>query len=349
MVADELDYVVGVDTHRDEHTLALVETATGAVLAQRTVASNGRGYAQALRFAQQQADAARLWAVEGAGHYGAGLARYLSERGETVLEVGRSPRGERRLRGKDDQLDAVRAARAALRSEPLPRPRSGERREALRLLLLARRSAVDVRREALVQLRSVIVTAPDRLREELRGLPVQRLLERCSRLRRSTTATPDEVAVRLVLRSLARRVEAATLEADELERELLAHVRVLAPQLLDEPGVGPIVAAQLLVTWSHRGRVRSEAAFARLAGVAPLPASSGQTTRHRLSRGGDRQLNRALHTVVLHRRQHDPATQEYIARRIAEGKSRRDATRLLKRYLARQLYRLLQNEEPLMA
>jgi transposase len=335
MVADELDYVVGVDTHRDKHTLALVETATGAVLAQRTVASNGRGYAQALRFAQQQADAARLWAVEGAGHYGAGLARYLSERGETVLEVGRSPRGERRLRGKDDQLDAVRAARAALRSEPLPRPRSGERREALRLLLLARRSAVDVRREALVQLRSVIVTAPDRLREELRGLPVQRLLERCSRLRRSTTATPDEVAVRLVLRSLARRVEAATLEADELERELLAHVRVLAPQLL--------------VTWSHRGRVRSEAAFARLAGVAPLPASSGQTTRHRLSRGGDRQLNRALHTVVLHRRQHDPATQEYIARRIAEGKSRRDATRLLKRYLARQLYRLLQNEEPLMA
>jgi transposase len=348
MVADELDYVVGVDTHRDEHTLALVEAATGAVVAQRTVASNGRGYAQALRFAQQQAEA-RLWAVEGAGHYGAGLARYLSERGETVLEVSRSPRGERRLRGKDDQLDAVRAARAALRSEPLPRPRSGERREALRLLLLARRGAVDVRREALVQLRSVIVTAPDRLREELRGLPVQRLLERCSRLRRSTTATPDEVAVRLVLRSLARRVEAATLEADELERELLGHVRVLAPQLLEEPGVGPIVAAQLLVAWSYRGRVRSEAAFARLAGVAPVPASSGQTMRHRLSRGGDRQLNRALHTVVLHRRQHDPATREYIARRIAEGKSRRDATRLLKRYLARQLYRLLQNEEPLMA
>jgi transposase len=141
--------------------------------------------------------------------------------------------------------------------------------------------------------------------------------------------------VRLVLRTLARRINAATVEADELEREILAHVRSLAPQLLDEPGVGPIVAAQLLVAWSHRGRVRSEAAFARLAGVAPLPASSGQTTRHRLSRGGDRQLNRALHTVILHRRQHDPATQEYIARRVAEGKSRRDATRLLKRYLAR--------------
>jgi transposase len=348
MVADELDYVVGVDTHRDEHTLAVVEARSGAVVAQRTVPSNGRGYEQALRFARQ-AEGARVWAVEGAGHYGAGLARYLSQRGETVLEAGRSPRGERRLRGKDDQLDAVRAARAALTSEPLPLPRSGERREALRLLLIARRSAVDVRREALVQLRSVIVTAHDRLRRELRGLPVQRLLERCSRLRHSRTATPDELAARLVLRTLARRIEAATVEADELKREILAHVRALAPGLLDEPGVGPIVAAQLIVAWSHPGRVRSEAAFARLAGVAPVPASSGKTTRHRLSRGGDRQLNRALHTVVLHRRQHDPVTRDYIARRTAEGKSRRDATRLLKRYLARHLYRLLQNQEPLLA
>ena len=150
------------------------------------------------------------------------------------------------------------------------------------------------------------------------------------------------------MRSLARRIQAATVEADELEREILAHVRALAPELLDEPGVGPIVAAHLIVTWSHHGRVRSEAAFARLAGVAPLPASSGQTTRHRLSRGGDRQLNRALHTIVLHRRQHDPATKDYIERRIAEGKTRRDATRLLKRYLARHLYRLLRTQTPLM-
>jgi transposase len=228
-------------------------------------------------------------------------------------------------------------------------PRSGERREALRLLLVARRSAVEVRREALVQLRSVIVTAPERLREELRGLPLGRLLERCRRLRRSRSSTVDELAVRLVLRTLARRIEAATVEAAELEGELLAHVRALAPRLLEEPGVGPIVVAQLLVAWSHRDRVRSEAAFARLAGVAPLPASSGQTSRQRLSRGGDRQLNQALHTVVLHRRQHDQATKDYIARRTAEGKSRRDATRLLKRYLARHLYRLLQNQEPLMA
>jgi transposase len=349
MVADELDYVIGVDTHLDEHVLAIIAAPSGAVLARRSIQASARGYAAALRFAAAEANGVRAWAIEGTGSYGAGLARFLAGRQETVLEVSRTPRAERRLRGKDDSLDATRTAQAALASETLALPRSGERREALRLLLVARRSAVDVRREALGQLRGVVVTAPDKLREELRGLPVGRLLERCSRLRRSRSAGADELATRLVLRSLARRIEAATLEAAELERELLGHVRALAPQLLDEPGVGPIVAAQLIVAWSHRGRLRSEAAFARLAGVAPVPASSGKTTRHRLSRGGDRQLNRALHTVVLHRRQHDPATRDYIARRIAEGKSRRDATRLLKRYLARHLYRLLQNQEPLLA
>jgi transposase len=348
MLADEVDYVVGVDTHRDQHVLAVVVAPAGAVVAQQSVAASARGYAQALRFANQYAGGGRVWAVEGAGHYGAGLARYLSSHGETVLEAGRSPRGERRLRGKDDGLDATRAARAALASDKLALPRAGQRREALRLLLLARRGAVDVRRQALVQLRSVIVTAPEQLRHELGGLPQQRLIERCSRLRRSSSRTPDELAATLVLRTLARRVRAATAEAAELEAEILAHVRALAKPLLDEPGIGPIVAAQLIVAWSHPGRLRSEAAFARLAGAAPIPASSGQTTRHRLSRGGDRQLNRALHTVILHRRLHDPATKDYIARRVAEGKTPRDAVRLLKRYLARHLYRLLEQQEPLM-
>jgi len=348
MVADEVEYVIGVDTHRDERVLAVVAAATGAVLARRAVPANARGYLTALRFALKTADGARVWAVEGTGSYGAGLARYLAGRGEKVLEVSRTPRAERRLRGKDDPLDAARTARAALAGETLALPRNGDRREAMRLLLIARRSAVDVRREALGQLRGVIVTAPDRLREELRALPTGKLLDRCSHMRRTSSTRLGEDATRLVLRSLARRIEAATLEAAELERELLGHVRALAPALLDEPGVGTIVAAQLIVAWSHPGRLRSEACFARLAGVAPVPASSGQTTRHRLSRGGDRQLNRALHTIVLHRRQHDPATKDYIARRIAEGKSRRDATRLLKRYLARHLYRLLQKTEPLM-
>ena len=336
MLADEVDYVVGVDTHRDQHVLAVVVASSGGVIAQRSVRSNARGYAEAVRFTGDHAPGARIWAVEGAGHYGAGFARYLSSRGETVHEVSRTARGERRLEGKDDLLDAIRVAR------------SGERQEALRLLLLSRRSAVDVRRIAIVQLRSVIVTAPESLRDELRRLPLGELLRRCSRFRRSSSRTPDELAIILVLRSLARRIEAATEEARELEREILGHVRALVPQLLNEAGVGPIVAAQLIVTWSHRDRVRNEAAFARLAGVAPLPASSGQTIRHRLSRGGDRQLNRALHTVILHRRHHDPATRDYIARRVAEGKSTRDATRILKRYLARHLYRVMQNASPTM-
>ena len=348
MLADEVDYVVGVDTHRDQHVLAVVVASSGAVIAQRSVRSNARGYAEAMRFAGDHAPGARVWAVEGAGHYGAGFARYLSSRSETVHEAGRTTRGERRLQGKDDLLDAIRVARSALASTARALPRSGERQEALRLLLLARRSAVDVRRVAIVQLRSVIVTAPESLRDELRRLPLGELLRRCSRFRRSSSRTPDQLATILVLRSLAQRIQAATREATELEREILAHVRALVPELLDEPGIGPIVAAQLIVTWSHRGRVTSEAAFARLAGVAPLPASSGLTTRHRLSRGGDRQLNRALHTVILHRRQHDAATKDYIARRITEGKTTRDATRILKRYLARHLYRVMQNASPAM-
>ena len=349
MVAELVDYVVGVDTHRDEHTLALVEAATGAVVAQRTITSNGRGYAEALRFAQQRGGTARVWAVEGAGHYGAGLARYLRECGETVLEVGRSSRSERRLRGKDDRLDAIRAARAALSNEPLARPRSGERREALRLLLLARRSAVDVRREALVQLRSVLVTAPDRLRDELRDLPLGKAaralqplasLERCGAGRACHAARPAQPRAsdrggdprsRRARRRAPRPCASAGAATARGARRRTDRRRAAAGCLVASRP--PPLGGRLCPPRRRR----------------PVPASSGQTSRQRLSRGGDRQLNRALHTVVLHRRQHDPATRDYIARRIAEGKSAREATRLLKRYLARSLYRLLQNQEPLMA
>src|SRR5438067_3227145 len=215
MLADELDYVLGVDTHRDEHVLAVVTAPAGAVIAGTTAAANVRGYRQLLRVAACHAPGRRAWAIEGTGSYDAGLARYLSARGEVVLEVSRTPRTERRLRGKDDALDAARTARAALASDKLALPRAGERREALRLLLVARRSAVDVRREALTQLRAVIVTAPEPLREQLRRLSVGCLLDRCSRLRRA--GTTDELATRLVLRSLARRIQAATAEAQELE------------------------------------------------------------------------------------------------------------------------------------
>lgn len=343
MLADEVDYVIGVDTHRDEHVLAVVSAPAAALVRCVSVRADGQGYAMALRVADVAAGGRRVWAIEGTGSYGAGLARFLSGRGETVVEIGRTLRTGRRLSGKDDTLDAVRTARAALSGEALARPRADGHREALRVLVAARRSAVDVRRQALTQLRAVIVTAAEPLREQLRHLPQAQLLARCSRLRQSS-APADQAATRLVLRSLARRIHAATSEARQLEHEILTHVRALAPSLLDEPGIGAIVAAQLLISWSHPGRVRSEAAFARLAGVAPIPATSGQTHRHRLHRGGDRQLNRALHTIALYRQHHDPDTRTYIAHRLAQGKTHREATRLLKRYLARHLYRLLEHQ-----
>jgi hypothetical protein len=213
MLADELDYVIGVDTHRDEHALAVVAAPAGAVVAGQKVRADARGDRAVVRFAGLYARGRRAWAIEGSGSYGAGLTRYLADRGETVLEVSRTPRSGGRLRGQDDALDAARTARAALASGRVALPRAGERREALRLVLIARRSAVDVRREALSQLRAVIVTAPERLRQQLRGLPSGRLLERCSRLRQTDSADAGEIATRLVLRSLARRIEAATLGA----------------------------------------------------------------------------------------------------------------------------------------
>src|SRR6266545_3655263 len=266
MVADELDYVIGVDTHLDEHVLAIIAAPSGAIVARRSIQASARGYAAALRFAAAEANGARVWAIEGTGSYGAGLARFLAGRGETVLEISRTPRAERRLRGKDDSLDAARTARAALASETLALPRSGERREALRLLLVARRSAVDVRREALAQLRGVIVTAPDRLRQELRALPVGRLLERCSRLRRSSAMAADELATRLVLRSLARRIQAATARGGRART--------------GDPGTRPRARAAA-ARRARRRTDRRRPADRRLVTPRPRPLRSGLRTARR--------------------------------------------------------------------
>jgi transposase len=186
------------------------------------------------------------------------------------------------------------------------------------------------------------VTTPEPLRTQLRTLTRGRLLDRCARLRPKPSDAVELRAGKLALRSCARRVRRATEEARELEREIERLIRQLASPLLAEPGIGPISAAQVLLAWSHRGRLRNEAAFARLAGAAPIPASSGKTIRYRLDRGGDRQLNRALHTIALARRKHHPATIAYIARRTSEGKTPRETIRCLKRYLARHLFRTLE-------
>jgi len=341
MVADSLDVVIGVDTHRDAHALALIRCRDGVLVAEDELPANRAGYRAALRLGTH-AGARRLWAIEGTGSYGAGLARYLAERGERVVEVERPAREGSRRRLKSDSLDALRAARTALAGQALASPRAAGRREALRVLLQAREGAVQTRRSGLNQLRALVVSAPVELRERLRGRGRDALVSACTRLRPHQRSRPERCATALALRSVARRVEQATREAAELERELRSLVEELCPQLLSLEGVGPISAAQVLVSWSHRGRFRSEAAFARLSGAPPIPASSGKIVRQRLDRGGDRRLNRALHTIVLTRRRSDGATIAYIARRVGEGKSERDAVRCLKRYLARQLFRLLE-------
>ena len=262
-------------------------------------------------------------------------------------EVDRTSRGERRLRGKDDQLDAVRAARSPSRTRASGKA-AGRRASGG----AAAFAAGEANRGRHAQGRARAAAQRDRHRprrapRRAASLPLGELLDPLQSLPPLQLADAAQLATILVLRTLARRIQTATAEAETLEREILSHVRALVPKLLDDAGIGPIVAAGLIVSWSHHDRIDSEACSLALAGVAPLPASSGQTTRHRLSRGGDRQLNRALHTIVLHRRQHDPATRDYSARRIAEGKTSRDAVRLLKRYLARHLYRVMQNSTPL--
>jgi transposase len=283
----------------------------------------------------------RAFAVEGTGSFGAGLTRFLVSREEWVLEVGRLRR--ERQSGKSDALDAIRAARNVLGQTRPARPRAGGEREALRALTAAREGAVTARRAGLCQLRGLLVSAPEPLRAELRSLSRAQLLRRLAAVGPKRRQDPELRGTLLALRALARRVTALTAEERELAREIETLTRKLAPQLLEQPGVGPLAAAQILISWSHRGRITSEAAFARIAGCAPIPASSGQTIRYRLDRSGDRRLNRALHMVLVTRRRTHPPTIAYINRRIQEGKSRREATRCLKRYLARNLYRLLEN------
>lgn len=192
------------------------------------------------------------------------------------------------------------------------------------------------------RLHALVTSAPDQLRERLRSLPLGQLLRSCAALRGSARQSAEEFATVMAMRATARRALACEQEAAELEVQLEALVRAVAPHLLDHVGVGPVVAAQVLVSWSHRGRVRSEAAFAKLGGVAPIEASSGMVTRHRLNRSGDRQLNRVLHTIVMVRMRQDDETKAYVVRRLAEGKSVREIKRCLKRYVARQLFRQLE-------
>jgi transposase len=341
MLAELVDGVIGVDTHRDTLTAAAV-SHLGGVLAHTTISADAVGYQQLLGFAHRHLPGRRCWAVEGAGSFGAGLTVVLQQRGERVVEVGRPKRPASRSGAKSDALDAIRAAREVLGQDRPAIPRRRGEREALRALLTTRRSATTARVAAVGQLKALIVGAPEELRAELRGHPTSRQIDYCASLRARPTRSLEHQATVRALRATAQRIQFLHAEADQLQAELTMLVRAAAPWLLEVPGVGPLSAAQVLVSWSHAGRFRSEAAFAALAGTNPIPASSGQVTRYRLNRGGDRQLNRALHTILLVRLRTDPDTRASMARRTAEGKSRRDAKRCLRRIIARQLYRLLE-------
>ena len=279
MLADQLDYVVGVDPHRDTHALAVVEVRSGAVVFEATTQADAEGYACVLRLVDRHAPGRRAFAVEGTGSFGAGLTRFLVAQRERVLEVGRLRR--ERQSGKSDALDAIRAARSVLGQTRPARPRAGGEREALRALTAAREGAVTAKRAGLCQLRGLLVSAPEPLRAELRSLTRAQLLRRLAAVRPERRQDPELRGTLLALRALAQRVQQLTAEERELAGEIETLTRKLAPQLLEQPGVGPLAAAQILISWSHRA-----GSEAKLLSHASPAAPRSQPPRDRRSATG---------------------------------------------------------------
>ena len=344
-LADRVDAVIGVDTHTDTHTAAVV-TPVGTVLAELTVPATAAGAATLLAWARQQTSTLgtgrRAWAIDGTRAHGIGLTRALHTAGQTVLEAPKPAATTRRRGGKSDSLDAVHAARAVLAADHHATPRADGSREDLRILHVTRRHYTDIRTATVNVFKSLTLTADDALREEFRGQSTLRQIRYAATATTGTgTGTGDHIR-RATLAALATQI----LELDRLLAANLTHihalVKTLCPALLDQPGIGPVTAAIALTAWSHPGRLRNEAAFAALAGVNPIPASSGRTTRHRLNRGGDRTLNSALHTIAKSRQRCHQPTKDYITRRTTEGRTPREITRSLKRYIARQIWRIIE-------
>jgi transposase len=345
--AGDADLAVGVDTHLDTHTAAICDDR-GRVLAQLQVAATAAGYGELLAWAGATAAGRELaWAVEGTRHYGLGLARHLTAAGQRVSEIGSTRHIGKRRAGKSDPIDAVRAARELLARPRPAQMRTDGDREALRLLMVDRDNAIQSCRTARAALASVLVTAPARLREQLRGLPSKRRAAACAELTCPQDAGRLTQVTHQTIIHLGRRITALAETAAGLEAQIGAIVEDMAPGLVAaEPGLGALSAAQILLSWSHAGRIHSEAAFGMLSGTAPVPVSSGRTGRHRLNRLGDRQLNRALHVIAVSRMRHHPSTRAYAERRRAEGKTDKEIRRCIKRYLARHLYRTLSQAIP---
>jgi transposase len=336
--------ILGVDTHLDFHVAVAVDHL-GRRLGESSVPATANGYEKLLSWAEAFGPV-RCAGVEGTSSYGAGLARHLRANGIEVLEVERPKhrrRSSRRNLQKSDSSDAEAAARAVLAGEASGVPKSADGTvEMIRTLRAARRSAVKARTQAANQLQALRVTAPEQLRKRLRGLSTKELVSVAARFRLGDDPHDVPTATRFALRSVARRYEALSEEIAELEAHLERLVGQAAPELVSSPGIGTDNAAALLVVaGDNPQRLGSEASFANLCGVSPIEASSGKVVRHRLNRGGNREANRALYMICLARMRRDRRTQEYVARRTQEGKSKREIIRCLKRYVAREVYRVL--------
>jgi transposase len=331
----------GVDTHAESHVAAVVDQV-GRVLGSEAFPAGADGYAGLLEWMRGHGELAAV-GVEGTGSYGSGLARYLAAHGVRVLEVPRPDRQRRRRHGKSDAVDAVSAALAALRGEDCGTPKSADgAAESIRALRVARAGAIKARTQAANQLRDLVTTAPEELRAQLAGLSTRRRVRIATAFTCSDPADPGEGA-KAAMASVARRWQDLDTEVTRLEAELGRLVeRVAAPEYLALAGVGPQSAAALIAAaGDNPGRITSEAAFAALCGVSPVDCSSGKHERHRLNHGGDRQANSALWRIAVTRLRYDSRTQDYYARRIAAGKTRKEVIRELKRYLAREAYRKL--------
>jgi transposase len=331
--------VGGVDTHKDLHVAAVVDEVD-RVLASQCFATTRHGYKQMLAWMRTFGSLQRV-GIEATGSYGAGLLRYMQKAGVEVLEVTTPDKHDRRKRGKNDDLDAQNAAHAGKRTVT-PKSRDGMI-ESLRVLKACRKTAVAARRVALQMIQNTIVCAPDELRETLRKMTRMQLIRTRAAWRPDLTDYRNVAsAYRITLKSLGRRYLELHDEIADLDTMIVAIVDELAPALVARNSIGHETAAQLLLTAGDNvQRLRSEASFAALCGVSPVPASSGKTTRHRLSRGGDRAANSALHIIATGRLRTDPRTQAYVAKRITEGHSKLEAIRCLKRYIAREVFSLI--------
>lgn len=351
IVADHYEYVVGVDTHAATHTYALVEAGTGKHVETQTFPTSPAGLSRAEVWIGRRTGGGLdtvLISAEGTGSYGAVLAERLDHLGYRVVEAPTPSSKRLRGAGKTDAMDALTAARSTMVMglEQLRDRRGGQTQTALKVLSVAREQ-MNADRLRSINALTALVRAHDLGVDARRALTTAQIRAIAAMRRRSEPvgdATARSEAVRL-----AKQVIGLDEDLSHNEKQLTTLVSKVAPDLLQLPGVGVVTAAIILTVWSHPGRIRTEAALAKIAGSCPIPASSGNTTRHRLNRGGDRRLNRALYTIALTRMSHDPETKAYVERRTAEGRSKRETIRCLKRYITRQIYRNLTTNPPLLA